>query len=131
MKGVNMRFKYVIPTLCIFGTMSLHAEESGLSDLLQQVGQKEKLVKPEPHKKMLKKKSRFIFKDEYHANDVGSKDKTSKKNKSESYDYENRSRFKFKFNDGSEQSNFIGAYGSSGMSGSMGGSQGAGAGGKR
>lgn len=56
-----MRFKYVIPTLCIFGTMSLHAEESGLSDIIQQVAQKEKLIKPEPQKKKPKKKVTICF----------------------------------------------------------------------
>ena len=120
-----MKYKYVIPTLCIFGTMSLHAEESGLGDLLQQVGQKEKLIKPEPQKKKSKKKARFIFHDEYDSNNIGSKEKSDK---SESYNYDNKSRFKFKFNDGSERSNFIGGSAINSSGGSMGSGSGSGSG---
>lgn len=130
-----MRYKYVISTLCIFGTMSLHAEESGLGDILQQVGEKEKLIQPETKKKKPEKKSRFIFHDEYDPNSIGLKDKSTAKGKSESYNYDNKSRFKFKFNDGSGQSNFMGGHGNSGMTGSMaggsGGGQGSGGGGRR
>ena len=115
--------------------MSLHAEESGLGNILQQAGQKKALMKPEvQQKKKTKKESRFVFKDEYHSNGIGSKDKSNVKNKSESYDYDNKSKFKFKFNDGSAQSNLVGGYGSSaGMGGSMGGggSGGSGGGGRR
>jgi hypothetical protein len=130
-----MRYKYFISSLCIYGTMSLHAEESGLGNILQQAGQKKALMKPEAQqKKNTKKESRFVFKDEYHSNGIGSKDKSNMKDKSESYDYDNKSKFKFKFNDGSAQSNLVGAYGSSaGMGGSMGGggSGGSGGGGRR
>ena len=114
-----MRYKYVIPTLCIFGTMSLYADESGLGNILQQVGQKKKLIKPETKKKQLKNKSRFVFNDEYDSNGIGLKDRSDEKNKSESYNYDNKSKFKFKFNDGSGQSNFVGGFGSSGMGGTM------------
>ena len=78
-----MRFKYVIPTLCIFGTISLHAEESGLGEILQQVAEKEKLIQPEPQKRKSTKKSRFVFHDEYDSNGIGLKDKSVTKNKSE------------------------------------------------
>ena len=121
-----MRYKYIIPTLCICGTMSLHAEEGGLGNILKQVGQKEKLTQPEPQKKKPKKKSRFIFHDEYDSNGIGSKDKSDK---SESYNYDNKSRFKFKFNDGSQQSNFMSIHtapGTSGMGSTGGGSGGRG-----
>ena len=123
-----MRFKYVIPALCIFGTMSLNAEESGLGDIIQQVAQKEELIKPVPQKKESKKKSRFVFHDEYDSNGIGLKDKAAAKDKSENYNYDNKSRFKFKFNDGSGQSNIIGGHGNSGMGGSMGGGSGGGQG---
>ena len=123
-----MKFKYVIPTLCIFGTMSLHAEEGGLGDILQQVAEKEKLIQPEVKKKKSTKKSRFVFHDEYDSNGIGLKDKSAAKNKSENYNYENKSRFKFKFNDGSAQSNLMGGHGNSGMGGSMGGGSGGGQG---
>lgn len=126
-----MKFKYILPTLCIFGTMSLYADESGLGDIIQKVAQKEKLIKPEPQKKKPTKKSRFVFHDEYDSNGIGSKGESSAKVESESYDYDNKSRFKFKFNDGSGQSNLMGGHGSSGMSGSMGGGSASGSGGGR
>jgi len=127
----TMRYKYVISTLCIFGTMSLHAEESGLGNMLQQVGQKKALIKPEAkQKKKIKKQSRFVFHDEYDSNGIGAKDKSNIKEKSESYEYDNKSKFKFKFNDGSAQSNLVGGYGS-GAGGSRGGGQGSGGGGGR
>ena len=126
-----MRYKYVITILCIFGTMSLYAEESELGNILQQVVQKKALIKPVPKKKESKKQTRFIFHDECDANMIGLKDKSTAKNKSESYNYDNKSRFKFKFNDGSQYSNIVGGHGSSGMSGSMGGGQGSGGGGRR
>ena len=71
-----MRYKYIIPTLCIFGTMSLHAEENALGDILQQVGEKKRLVKPIPKKKESKKQTRFVFTDEYDSNGIGLKDKS-------------------------------------------------------
>ena len=127
-----MKYKYLLPTLCIFGTISLHAEENGLGSILQNSGQKKALIKPEQHKKKSKKESRFVFKDEYHSNVIGSKDKSAAKNKSQSYDYDNKSKFKFKFNDGSAQSNLVGGYGSSaGKGGSIGGGSGSGGGGRR
>ena len=67
-----MKCKYILPTLCIFGAMSLHAEEKGLGNILQQAGQKKALTKPEPQKKPSKKKKRFVFKDEYESNSIGS-----------------------------------------------------------
>lgn len=117
-----MGYKYVISTLCIFGTMSLHAEEKGLGNLLQEIVQKKILIKPEfvQQKKESKKQTRFIFKDEYESNGIGSKDKSAVENKSESYEYDNKSKFKFKFNDGTEQSNIIGGHGSTGISGGQG-----------
>lgn len=122
-----MKYTYIIPTLCLCGTISLHAEESGLGDILQQVAKKETLIKPEPKKKSTKKQTRFIFHDEYDSNGIGSKDHSDK---SESYDYENKSRFKFKFNDGSRQSNFMGGSGTGASmgGGSMGGGNGGGGG---
>ena len=126
-----MKLKYVISTLCIFGTMSLNAAEKGLSSILENVGQKEILNKPEAKKKKSVKKSRFVFHDEYDSNGIGLKDKSSTKKKSESYDYDNKSRFKFKFNDGSEQSNLMGGQGLGSTGGSMGGGKGSGGGGGR
>jgi hypothetical protein len=123
-----MRYKYVIPTLCLFGTMSLYAEEGGLGDTLQEVAQKEKLIKPVPQKKKSQKKSRFVFHDAYDANGIALKEKSATKNKSENYNYENKSRFKFKFNNGSEQSNLVGRYGAGGVGGSMGSGYGGGQG---
>lgn len=117
-----MRCKYIIPTLCMFGTLSLHAEEKDLGNILQQVGKKEVLDKPAPQKKATKKQSRFVFKDAYDANGIGSKDPSDASERSQSYDYDNSSRFKFKFNDGSQQSNFAGGT----VGGSMGGSGGGG-----
>jgi uncharacterized membrane protein YgcG len=127
-KVLIMKYKYILPTLCIFGTLSLHAEESGLENILQKAGQKQALVKPEPQKKESKKKKVFVFKDKYKSNGIGPGSKASDKNRSESYDYENKSRFKFKFNDGSAQGNLMGGYGNAGMGGSIGGSMGGGAG---
>ena len=122
-----MVYKYLIPTLCICSTMSLYAEGKGLGDIIKEAGQDKVLIKPNVKKKAVKKKSRFVFKDEYDANGIGQMDKTVHKDKSESYDYENKSRFKFKFNDGSQQSNLIGGYGgSAGVGGSMGGGSGGG-----
>ncbi len=126
-----MRYKYIIPTLCIFGTISLSAEEKGLGSVLQQVGEKKVLSKPVPQKKVSKKKTRFVFKDEYESNGIGSGNKAADKNKSESYDYDNKSRFKFKFNDGSAQGNLMSGYGNAGMGGSMGSGSGSGGGGRR
>ncbi|UPT76572.1 hypothetical protein MN086_05830 [Sulfurovum sp. XGS-02] len=124
-----MKCKYLLPTLCIFGTMSLHAEQKGLGNILQEAGQKKALTKPEPQKKPSKNKKRFIFKDEYKSNDIESGNKAVAEKKSESYDYDNRSRFKFKFNDGSAQGNFMSGYGgNAGMGGSMGGGAGQGGG---
>lgn len=129
---MTMVYKYLIPTLCICSTMSLYAEEKGLSEIIQKAAEGKALIKPIKKKKEVKKESRFVFKDEYHANGIGEIDKTAKKAKSESYDYENKSRFKFKFNDGSQQSNLVGGFGSGGMSGGMtGGGKGAGGGGGR
>ena len=126
-----MRYMFIIPILYIWGTISLYAEENSLGDILKETGEKKPLVKPAPQKKMLKKRSRFIFKDTYDAKDIGSKDKAREKKKSQSYEYANKSRFKFKINDGSPQSNMIG--GQSGISagmaaGGMGGSAGGGGG---
>ena len=103
-----MRYIFIMPILCIFGIVSLYAEENSLGDILQDVGEKKPLVKPAPKKKTPKKKSRFIFKDTYDANGIGSKDKVGDEKKSQSYEYANKSRFKFKINDGSPQSNMIG-----------------------
>ena len=116
-----MKYKYILPTLCIFGTLSLQAEESGLENILQKAGQKQALVKPAPTKKKVSKKKRFVFKDEYKSNGIGSGNEARAEKKSESFDYDNKSRFKFKFNDGSAQGNFMGGYGNAGTGGSMGG----------
>ena len=127
-----MVYKYIIPTLCICSTISLYAEEKGLGDIIQQAAQDKALVKSATKKKEVKKTSRFVFKDEYHANGIGDIDKSVTKDKSESYDYEDKSRFKFKFNDGSQQSNLMSRYGSGGMGGAIGsGGPGAGGGGGR
>ena len=123
-----MKLQYILPTLCIFGTISLHSEESGLGNILQKVGQKQALVKPAPTKKKVSKKSRFVFKDEYESNGIGSGNEAAAKTKSESYDYDNKSKFKFKFNDGSAQGNLMSGYGNAGMGGAMGGSMGGGSG---
>ncbi len=106
-----MRYMFIIPILCTLGTVSLYAEENSLGDILQEVGEKKPLVKPAPKKKIVKKRSRFVFKDTYDAKSIGSKDKESEKKKSESYEYANKSRFKFKINDGSPQSNMMGGQG--------------------
>ena len=128
-----MRYRYILPALCLFGTISLYADEEKLGTILEKTAHKKVLLKPVKKKKSSKKQSRFVFKDEYDANGIGRIDKKATKNKSESYNYENKSRFKFKFNDGSQQSNLVGRYGSGGMSGSMGsgyvGGQGASGGG--
>ena len=124
-----MKYQYILPTLCIFGTLSLHAEESGLENILQKAGEKQAIVKPEPTKKKVSKKKRFIFKDEYKSHDIGSGNEATAQKKSESYDYDNKSNFQFKFNDGSAQGNFMSGYGSAGMGGSMGGAGGSGGGG--
>ena len=126
-----MRYIFIIPIFCTLGTLSLYAEENSLGDILQDAGEKKALVKPAPKKKMIKKRSRFIFKDTYDDNGIGSKDEAREKKKSESYDYVNKSRFKFKINDGSPQSNMMGGQSGvpSGMSGgSMGGGKGRGGG---
>ncbi len=124
-----MRYMFIISILYIWGTVSLYAEENSLGAILQEAGEKKPLVKPAPKKKIVKKRSRFIFKDTYDANEIESKDKAREKKKSQSYEYANKSRFKFKINDGSPQSNMMGGTGgiSAGMSsggisgGSMGG----------
>ncbi len=124
-----MRCKYILPTLCMFGAMSLHAEEGSLGNILQEAGQKKALTKPEPPKKASKKKTRFVCKDEYKSNGIGSGNEAVTEKQSESYDYDNKSRFKFKFNDGSAQGNFMSGVGNAGMGGSVGGgSMGGGAG---
>lgn len=120
-----MKYKYLLPTFCIFSTISLYAEENGLGDILQKAGEKQALIKPLEKKTKQKKKTRFVFKDVYESNGIGSNDKSDK---SESYDYENKSRFKFKFNDGSGHSNLMGISGSAGAAGSMSGGNGGGGG---
>jgi hypothetical protein len=102
-----MRTIFIIIVLCAFGTVSMYAEANSLGDILQNAGQKKALVKSASKKKMAKKRSRFIFKDAYDANGIGSKDKESEKKKSESYEYANKSKFKFMINDGSPQSNMM------------------------
>lgn len=127
-----MKYKYILSTtLCMFGTMSLHAEEKGLGSILQQVAvQKKILSEPEHKMKNANKKTRFIFKDEYDTNGLGSKEKTAAEDKSKSYEYENKSRFKFRFNDGSGNNNFVAGQRSPEMGGSAsGGSVGSGQGG--
>jgi len=124
-----MKFQYLLPTLCIFSTLSLHAEESGLENILQSVGEKQALVKPEATKKKVSKKRRFVFKDVYESNGIGSGNEAASKKKSESYDYDNKSKFQFKFNDGSAQGNLMSGYGNAGIGGSMGGAGGSGSGG--
>jgi len=129
-----IKYKYIIPTLFIFGTLSLYAEENELGDILKEAGEKKTLTKPDlVQKKKIKKQSRFVFKDDYDANGIGSKDKSVDKKKSENYTYDNKSRFKFRFNDGSAQNNLIGAYGSTGSigGGSIGGGSGSSGGGGR
>ena len=117
-----MKFKYVLPAFCLLGTLSLDANEDKLGDLLQSSGEKEVLLKPQNNKKLSKKQSRFVFKDEYHSNGIGQIDKTASKDKSESYEYENKSRFKFKFNDGYQESNLVSRYGAGSMGSAMGSS---------
>ena len=121
-----MKYSYVIIMLCIYSTVSLKAKESNLGDILQQVGQKKSLNKPVPKKKA-KEKSRFIFKDNYEMNGIGSKDKNTFNNqkKSTSYEYKNKSKFKFKFAPGTDVSNIVTGQGSG--SGASGGSGGGGA----
>ena len=127
-----MVYKYFITTLCLYSTMLLNAEEKGLGKIIQKVADKKVLIKPIKKKQEAKKQSHFVFKDEYDANGIGLIDKSAKKNKSESYDYKNKSRFKFKFNDGSQQSNLIGGFGSGGISTSMArGNQGSGRAGRK
>ncbi|QOR62851.1 hypothetical protein ACM66Z_05175 [Sulfurovum sp. ST-21] len=105
-----MKYKCILVSLCIFGTTSLYAHESGLGDVLRELG-KEKIPAEFSEKKSVsKKKRRFVFRDDYEANGIGEKDK----NRSESYNYTNRSRFKFKFKDGSSHNNFSGGYRGSG-----------------
>ena len=129
-----MKYIYVLPTFCLIGTFSLHANEDKLGDILQNSGEKKVLQKTVEKKNISKKQSRFVFKDTYDANGIGQIEKSASKKRSESYDYENRSRFKFKFNDGYQQSNLVNGYGngaaSSSMDGGYGSSQGA-AGGSR
>jgi len=115
-----MKYKYVLSLFCVFGTMSLHAEEKGLGSILQQVATQKK-IPIEPKKKNTGKSTRFIFKDDYDSNGLGVKDKTAAQDKSKSYDYENKSRFKFKFNDGSGNNNFVAGQRSPEMGGSVGG----------
>lgn len=117
-----MKCKYILSTLCMFGTMSLHAEEKGLGNILQQVGTQKKVVsKPEYNKKNSSKQSRFIFKDEYRSNGLGVKDKSVADEKSKSYEYENKSRFKFQFNDGAGNNNFVAGQRSPDVGGPIGG----------
>jgi hypothetical protein len=101
-----MKYKYILLTLCMFGTISLYAEEKGLGSILQQAGTHKKIL-TEPKKKSVANSTRFVFKDEYDSNGLGVKDKDVTKGKSKSYDYENKPRFKFQFNDGSGNNNFV------------------------
>ena len=103
-----MKYRYIISTFCVFGTLSLHAEEKELGSILQEVGtQKKVLNRPVEKKQNTPKQSRFIFKDEYQSNNLGVKGKNdSDFHESKNYTYENKSRFKFKFNNGT-QSNFV------------------------
>ena len=121
-----MRYIYIISSICLFGTISLYANENKLSNILQKTGEEKVLPKAIAKKKTLKKQSRFVFKDEYHSNGIGKIDKTASKEKSKSYNYDNKSRFKFKFNDGYQQSNLINRYGGGTMAGSSGSSLGGG-----
>lgn len=117
-----MKCKYILFTLCMFGTLSLHAEEKGLGNILQQVGAHKKvLTKSEYNKKNTNKQSRFIFKDEYRSNGLGIKDKSTTDEKSKSYEYENKSRFKFQFNDGAGNNNFVAGQRSPDIGGPIGG----------
>lgn len=115
-----MRYIYIIPTICLFGTISLYANEDKLSSVLQKTGEEKVLPKPIAKKKTSKKQSRFVFKDEFGSNGIGQKDKRASKEKSQSYNYDNKSRFKFKFNDGYQQSNLTSRYGGGAMGGSPG-----------
>lgn len=108
-----MRTTYIIPVLYILGTVSAYAQTNSLGDILQHSGKKKALEKSAPPKKTVQKRSRFIFKDTYDENSIGSKDKKSGEKRSQSYDYANKSKFKFIINDGSPQSNMM--RGQSGM----------------
>lgn len=112
-----MRYVFITLIFYLWGTVFLYAEKNSLGDILQEVGKKKPLVKIEPKKKRVKKRSRFIFKDTYDAKDMESKEKAQEKKKSQTYEYANKSRFKFKINDGSPQSNMMG--GSRGMAAGM------------
>lgn len=127
-KGAKMKYKYILPTFCLFSTMSLYAEQQNdLGNILQQAGQKNVLVKPVPKKKRSKKESRFTFVDRNNVNFIESKSKKEAKDRSESYEYENKERFEFKFNPGTGYNNI--AAGPTGSSTGGGGSAGAAGGG--
>jgi len=114
-RELPLLYKYLISTLCICSTMSLYAEHKGLGDMIQEIAKKKALVKSSVKNNKSKKSSRFVFKDEYNENNIAKMNKNLYKDKSKSYNNKNKSRFKFKFNDGSQQSNLIGRYGSGGM----------------
>lgn len=118
-----MKYRYILSTFCVFGTLSLHAEEKGLGSILQEAGVAKKMLsRPEHTKQSSPKQSRFIFKDEYHSSNLEVKDKTvSDPQKSKSYEYENKPRFKFKFNNGAGNNNFVPGQRSPDMGAPMGG----------
>ena len=82
-----MKYQYIIPTLCIFSTISLTAQSNSLGNILQQSGENKSLNESIETKKKPKKKSRFIFKDTYDARDIGKIDKNVRQKQSKNNKY--------------------------------------------
>ncbi len=112
-----MRYRFVIPTLYFFSTLSLFPEANNLNDVPQNDGEKKAFLTPAKEKK-----SRFIFKNTSKTKDIDTKNESTQKNESQRYVYENKSKFKFQFTPGSGYNNIE----SSGASGSLGSGKGKG-----
>lgn len=97
-----MRYKFVIPTLYFFSTLSLFSEANNLSDVPQEGEEKKAFL---THAK--EKKSRFIFKNAPTSNGMLTDNAGTQKEESKRYVYENKSRFKFQFTPGSRYNNMV------------------------
>jgi len=108
-----MRYKFVIPTLYFFSTLSLFPEANNFSDVPQESGEKKAFLIPAKEKK-----SRFIFKDTSTTKGIGLNNENAQKKESKKYVYENKSKFKFQFTPGTRYNNMLSGQGKSSASSS-------------
>lgn len=106
-----MRYKFAIPTLYFFSSLSLFPEANNIIDIPHEAGEKKAFLIPSKEKK-----PRFIFKDTPTTNGIDLNNEHSKQKESKKYVYENKSRFKFQFTSGTGYNNLLSGQGKSSAS---------------